>query len=131
MDATVAARACICATAACALVVAAGAVWAGGSIGDDDHDDGRPILGVVRDLGSGPLAEARVSATVTGTNSSFVTSTDANGKYRISGFGNDIDPKAVVVTCSKTGYKYLRFALRNPVIAPEAPIEADCLMERQ
>lgn len=114
-----------------ASVLLATGTWAGGSMGDDDdHDDSRNVIGFVRDLGSGPLSDARVAVGLRGSSSTFVTRTDSVGRYRITGFAADVDPKALAVTCTKDGFAHLRSILRNPNPPPEAPIEADCLMER-
>jgi hypothetical protein len=103
---------------------------AGGTMGDDDHDDSRNVVGFVRDLGAGPLPDARVTAVMKGTTSSFVTRADGAGHYRIAGLPADMDAKAVDVTCVKDGLKFVRAVLRNPSAPPEAPVEVDCLMEK-
>lgn len=114
-----------------AATLAAGAASAGGSMGDDDHDDSRNVVGIARDLGSGPLPDARVAATTKSGGSNFVTRTDPTGRYRITGFAADIDPKSLDVVCSKDGYRHIRSVMRNANPPPEAPVEIDCLMERQ
>lgn len=115
-----------------AAVAFAGAATAGGSMGDDDHDDSRHVIGVVRDLGAGPLGEARIAATLKGSGSSFIVRSDSpTGRYRVIGLAADLDPADIDITCSKDGYRHVRTVLRNKKPPPEAPIEADCLMERQ
>ena len=37
-----------------------------------------------------------------------VTRTDALGAYKVPGFGKEIDPKDVEVSCDKQGYKQTR-----------------------
>lgn len=118
-------------TIAVAGALSAGAALAGGSMGDDDHDDSRNLIGVVRDFGSGPMPDARIAATTKTGSSIFVTRTDQNGRYRITGFPADIDPNSLVVTCTRDGFRHVRSVMRNPNPPPEAPVEIDCLMERQ
>jgi hypothetical protein len=109
--------------------------WAGGT-GLDEHDDddaGTPFFGFAKDLdarGRG-LADTKVVAEIKGGNASLVTRTDAQGHFRIAGFGKDIDPNTVEITCSKDGYKLQRAARRKLSNDPGAPVEVDCLMVKQ
>lgn len=115
---------------ALAILVAALPAMAGGNMGDDDHDDSRNVVGFVRELGRGPVSDARVVIGLKGTTSTFVARTDDVGHYRITGLAADIDAKAVEVACTKDGLKHVRSVLRNPSAPPEAPVEVDCLMEK-
>jgi hypothetical protein len=113
----------------------AGAAWAGGSGLDeqDDADSGTPFFGFVKDLdarGKG-LADAKVVAEIKGGNASLVTRADAQGHFRIAGFGKDVDPGTIEITCSKDGYKLQRAARRKLSNDPGAPVEVDCLMVKQ
>ena len=121
--------------AALALGLAGTAAWAGGSGLDeqDDADAGTPFFGFVKDLdarGRG-IADAKVVAEIKGGNASLVTRTDAQGHFRIAGFGKDIDPNTVEITCSKEGYKLQRAARRRLSSDPGSPVEVDCLMAKQ
>ena len=121
--------------AALALAFAGAAAWAGGSGLDeqDDADAGTPFFGFVKDLdarGRG-LADAKVVAEIKGGNASLVTRADAQGHYRITGFGKDVDPNSVEVTCSVAGYKLDKAIRRKLSNDPGAPIEVDCLMAKQ
>jgi hypothetical protein len=129
-----------CAAASVGLVLAltlagAGGARAGGSGLDeqDDADAGTPFFGFVKDLdarGKG-LADAKVVAEIKGGNASLVTRADAQGHYRIAGFGRDVDPATIEITCSLDGYKLQRAARRKLSNDPGAPIEVDCLMVKQ
>ena len=121
--------------AALALALAHNGAWAGGSGLDeqDDADAGTPFFGFVKDLdarGRG-LADAKVVAEIKGGNASLVTRADAQGHYRITGFGKDVDPATVEITCTATGYRLERAARRKLSNDPGAPIEVDCLMTKQ
>ena len=60
-----------------------------------------------------------------------VTRTDALGAYKVPGFGKEISPDDVAVTCEKQGYKQNR-TLRRPLPPPDSkiPVETDCFMQR-
>jgi hypothetical protein len=121
--------------AALALALAGHGAWAGGSGLDeqDDADAGTPFFGFVKDLdarGRG-IADAKVVAEIKGGNASLVTRADAQGHYRITGFGKDVDPNSVEINCTVAGYRLERAARRKLSNDPGAPIEVDCLMSKQ
>jgi len=125
----------IAAGAALALTLAISGAWAGGSGLDeqDDADAGTPFFGFVKDLdarGRG-LADAKVVAEIKGGNASLVTRADAQGHYRITGFGKDVDPNTVEISCTVAGYTLQRAARRKLSNDPGAPVEVDCLMTKQ
>jgi hypothetical protein len=116
-------------------LAAAGGAWAGGTGLDeqDDEEAGTPFFGFAKDLdarGRG-IPDTKVTAELKGGNASLVTRTDAQGHFRISGFGKDVDPNQVEITCTKDGYKLQRAARRKLSNDPGAPIEVDCLMVKQ
>ncbi|HEY2136859.1 MAG TPA: carboxypeptidase-like regulatory domain-containing protein [Xanthobacteraceae bacterium] len=112
-----------------------GGAWAGGTGLDerDEDDAGTPFFGFAKDLdakGKG-IADTKVVAEVKGGNASLVTRTDAQGHFKISGFGKDVDPNTIEVTCSKEGYALQRAARRRLSNDPGSPVEVDCLMVKQ
>ena len=119
----------------CLTLAVPGGAWAGGT-GLDEHDEdeaGTPFFGFAKDLdarGKG-IADTKVVAEIKGGNASLVTRTDAQGHFRIAGFGKDIDPNTVEITCSKEGYKLQRAARRRLSSDPGSPVEVDCLMAKQ
>ena len=108
--------------------------WAGGSGLDeqDDADAGTPFFGFVKNVSlGGTIPDAKVVAEIKGGNASLVTRADAQGHYRITGFGKDVDPNTVEVSCSVAGYKLDKAIRRKLSNDPGAPIEVDCLMSKQ
>jgi hypothetical protein len=108
--------------------------WAGGS-GLDEQDEGEqgtPFFGFVKDLtNGGTMPDAKVVAEIKGGNASLVTRSDVQGHYRIAGFGKDVDPATIEITCTKDGYKLERSVRRKLSNDPGAPVEVDCLMVKQ
>ena len=115
----------------CALSIAA---WAGGAgFGDDDdnsEEEGPSYFGFVRDSSGATVPDAKVTVGVKG-RGGIVTRTDLLGTYKVPGFGKDIDPKDVEVTCDKQGYRRLRVTRRSaPSTDPKIPVETECTLER-
>jgi len=97
--------------------------------GDDLFGDsqGHPpqIIGIARDVSNfKPIAQARVVATLR--SQSFITMTDAEGRFRIEGF-TAFDPKAVEIACSKSGYTPVNVIRRQISADPNAPLEVECV----
>jgi hypothetical protein len=108
--------------------------WAGGSGLDevDEDEAGTPFFGFVKDVTlGGTMPDTKVVAEIKGGNASLVTRTDAQGHFRIAGFGKDINPDTVEITCSRDGYKLQRAVRRKLSNDPGAPVEVDCLMAKQ
>jgi hypothetical protein len=110
------------------------ALWAGGSgFGDDDdtsEDEGPPYFGFVRDASGATLPDAKVTVAVK-ERGGIVTRTDALGAYKVPGFGKEIDPKDVEISCEKEGFKQTRTLRRNlPPPDSKIPIETECTMQR-
>src|SRR4029079_17453850 len=84
------------------------ALWAGGSgFGDDDdpsEDEGPSYFGFVKDGSGATVPDAKVTVAVTD-RGGVVTRTDALVAYKVPGFGKEISPDDVAVTCEKQGYK--------------------------
>lgn len=110
------------------------AAWAGGAgFGDDDEnseEEGPSYFGFVRDSGGATIPDAKVTAGVKG-RGGVVTRTDLLGTYKVPGFGKDIDPKDVEVSCDKQGYRQARVVRRSaPNTDPKIPIETECTLQR-
>ena len=110
------------------------AVWAGGAgFGDDDDnsdEEGPAYFGFVRDGSGATVPDAKVTVGVKD-RGGVVTRTDALGAYKVPGFGKEIEPKDVEITCEREGYKQAR-VLRRKLPPPDSkiPIETDCFMQR-
>lgn len=115
-----------------ALVCAfAGAAWAGGEGGPDDHghDDGPNLFGFVKDSTGKTIRDAKVTADVKG-RPSVVARTNAAGAYRIPAFGKDISINNVTLSCAKDGYKQTKTIVKTrPSKTPPTAIEIECQMQ--
>jgi len=108
-------------------------VWSGGSDdeGPDAHqDDGPSYFGFVKDSSGATMPDAKVTVAVKD-RGGVVTRTDALGAYKVPGFGKEIEPKDVEITCEKEGYKQTRI-LRRRLPPPDSkiPVETECIMQR-
>ena len=106
------------------------ALWAGGSgFGeDDDHseEEGPAYFGFVKDTNGATVADAKVTVSVKD-RGGVITRTDALGAYRVPGFGKEVDPNEVLISCEKVGYKQVRVLRRQASGADEkTPIETEC-----
>ncbi len=108
-------------------------VWPGGSgdEGPDDHQDNGPsYFGFVKDANGKIVPDAKVTAEIKG-RGSVVTRSDKVGIYKLPGFGKEIDPKNVLISCSKDGYRQTRTLRRpQPSKAAVTVIEIECTLER-
>jgi hypothetical protein len=117
--------------AACILTTA---LWAGGSgFGDDDdHDEneGPAYFGFVKDTNGATIPDAKVTVSIKD-RGGVITRTDMLGAYRVPGFGKEISPDDVIISCEKAGYKQVR-VLRRKVqdASANTPIETECMMSR-
>jgi hypothetical protein len=116
------------------MCVMSTALWAGGSgFGDDDdpgEDEGPSYFGFVKDAGGGTIPDAKVTVSVKD-RGGVVTRTDALGAYKVPGFGKEISPNDVEISCEKPGYKQTRTLRRNlPPPDSKIPVETDCQMQR-
>jgi hypothetical protein len=115
-------------------VAAPASVWAGGTSFEDDDDapadEGPSYFGFVRDASGVGVADAKVTAELKD-RGALVTRTDIMGVYKIPGFGKDVDPKDVNISCAKDGFKQLR-TVRQPRANADAkdPIEIECYLQR-
>ena len=114
-------------TVTCALSVAA---WAGGAGFGDDQDTsaetGPSYFGFVRDTNGATVPDAKVTVAVKN-HGSVITRTDALGTYKVPGFGTDVNPRDVEVSCDKQ----VRVVRRSsPSTDPKIPIETECTLQR-
>src|SRR6185436_1249402 len=117
-----------------ATCVVSTALWAGGSgFGDDDdpsEDEGPPYFGFVKDTSGATMPDAKVTVAVKD-RGGVVTRTDALGAYKVPGFGKEVSPNDVEISCEKPGYKQNRILRRNlPPPDSKIPVETDCMMAR-
>jgi hypothetical protein len=117
-----------------AICIVSTAVWAGGSgFGDDDdnsEEEGPSYFGFVKDANGATMPDAKVTVGVKD-RGGVVTRTDALGAYKVPGFGKDVSPNDVQVSCEKQGYKQSR-VLRRPLPPPDSkiPVETECTLQR-
>src|SRR6185436_20197541 len=114
--------------------VMATVAWAGGSgFGDDDdagEDEGPPYFGFVKDANGATVPDSKVTVSVKD-RGGVVTRTDALGAYKVPGFGKEVSPNDVEISCEKPGYKQNRILRRNlPPPDSKIPVETDCMMAR-
>jgi hypothetical protein len=114
--------------------IVATAVWAGGSgFGDDDdagEDEGPPYFGFVRDANGSTMPDAKVTVAVKD-RGGVVTRTDALGAYKVPGFGLEVHPNDVEISCEKEGYRQQRTLRRSlPKEGTKIPVETECIMRR-
>jgi hypothetical protein len=105
---------------------------AGGTgFGDDDtsDDNGPSYFGFVREVDGPGISDAKVTAALKD-RGALVTRTDIMGVYKIPGFGKDVDPSDVSITCAKDGYKEANVE-RRPSSDPKDPVEIECYLQKQ
>jgi hypothetical protein len=114
------------------LTLLAGLARAGGdSVEGRDEDDNGGFFGEAKDIkGFRPVQSARVSAAAKD-GRTYITSTNAEGQFRMGGFGKEVNPDDVDVKCSANGYRSVDVIRRRMSSAPEAPVEVECLLERE
>ena len=116
-----------------AFVVAVPGLSHAGGVGfgedDSDEDGGPSYFGFVREVDGPGIADAKVTAALKD-RGALVTRTDIMGVYKIPGFGKDVDPKDVTISCSKEGYKQANVE-RRPGSDPKDPVEIECYLQKQ
>jgi hypothetical protein len=109
-------------------------VWAGGvtfdSPDDSDADSGPPFSGYVKDRDGNPVADAKITVTVTVFNSTLILRTESDGHFLVKGFDKSVDPKDVDISCSKDGYTEYAKSRRPQGSDPKAPIQVDCILQK-
>ena len=108
-------------------------LWAGGSDDEapDAHQDNGPnYFGFVKDSNGKTIPDAKITAEIKG-KGSVIARTNATGAYKLPGFGKDLPPSNVVISCSKDGYKQTRAVTRTPLNKkPLTAIEIECTMQK-
>jgi hypothetical protein len=113
------------------LVLSALSLAGGSGFGEDDSDDdnGPSYFGFVREVDGPGIADAKVTAALKD-RGALVTRTDIMGVYKIPGFGKDVDPKDITISCAKEGYKETSVE-RRPGSDPKDPVEIECYLQKQ
>jgi len=96
---------------------------------DDNADEGPSYFGFVRQVDGPGVADAKVTAELKD-RGALVTRTDIMGVYKIPGFGKDINPDDVTISCAKEGYKEASVE-RRPRGDAKDPIEVECYLQKQ
>ena len=100
--------------------------------GEDDHDHGAPFFGEAKDVqGMKPVYGVQVKAEVTGRRFTLFVNTNDEGRFKLPGFGKDVDPENVAVTCKKDGYRTIEVVRRRLSSAADSPVEVECLLDHQ
>jgi hypothetical protein len=117
-----------------ATLALTGAAWAGGGgFGSDEADDkdaGPPFFGVIKDKDGKTVVDAKITVTITKTNSTLVLRSDSQGHFFVRGFDKSIDPNDVTLSCSKDGYRSAD-AVKAPSSGSSAPIEVICVLDHE
>jgi hypothetical protein len=129
-------RAAICLIVAIGFVAAGlAAARAGGiTFGDDDPDNGANqgpyFFGFIHDANGASVADAKVTATVKA-GGALVTRSNSMGVYKIPGFGKDVNPDDVEISCAKDGYKPDGVVRRPRDPAATDPVEIECNLKKE
>jgi hypothetical protein len=116
-----------------AVILATPSLARAGGVGfsDDDTsnaDEGPSYFGFVREVDGPGISDAKVTAELKD-KGALVTRTDIMGVYKIPGFGKDINPDDIIISCAKDGYKEAN-VLRRPQSDPKDPIEIECYLKK-
>jgi hypothetical protein len=116
---------------ACTIAVPNLSRAGGVGFGDEDTDDdnGPSYFGFVREVDGPGISDAKVTAALKD-RGALVTRTDIMGVYKIPGFGKDVDPNDVSISCAKDGYKEANVE-RRPSSDPKDPVEIECYLQKQ
>jgi hypothetical protein len=102
-----------------------------GDDNDNNTDQGPYFFGFVRDDTGSSVPDAKVTATVKA-GGALVTRTNGMGVYKIPGFGKNVDPDSIDISCAKDGYKQ-DTVLRRPHAAGDNadPVEVECTLKKE
>ena len=107
-----------------------------GGIGFSDEEintggDGPAFFGFVRLVDGPGVADAKVTAELKN-RGALVTRTDILGIYKFPGFGKDINPDDVIISCAKDGYKQANVQRMPHVVGDtKDPVEVECYLQKQ
>lgn len=91
--------------------------------------DGPSFFGFVRVVDGAGINDAKVTGKLNG--GALVTATDVLGLYKLPGFGKDVNPDDVAISCAKDGYKQANVVRRpHPAGDMKDPIEIDCYLQK-
>lgn len=123
---------CLFAAAMAASALAMPAFAGDGSYEPDDTEEhGAPFFGEVKDIRTfDPVQGVLIRMQLRGTSQFIVFHSDADGRFRRPGLGPDVDPDKVDVICEKPGYKSVDVIRRRVSSTKDAPVEVECLMQR-
>jgi hypothetical protein len=107
-----------------------------GGVGFRDEDtntggEGASFFGFVRLVDGPGIADAKVTAELKN-KGALVTRTDIMGVYKIPGFGQDVNPDDVIISCAKDGYKQASvFRVQHASGDTKDPVEVECYLQKQ
>jgi hypothetical protein len=111
-----------------AIVLPSWKSCAGEALSERDEEDGPRFFGEAKEVGSLRSIEGvRVKAEL-GARRLFVN-TNAEGRFKLPGFGKETVADNVTISCAKEGYRTLDVSRRRLSSAADAPVEVDCLLE--
>jgi hypothetical protein len=91
--------------------------------------EGTPFFGFVREVGGAGINDAKVTGDLKG--GALVTTSDVLGLYKLPGFGPNVNPDDVVISCAKDGYKQANVVRRpHPAGDMKDPVEVDCYLQK-
>jgi hypothetical protein len=97
----------------------------------DDHANGAPFFGEAKDVSSQrPLAAVQVKLSAKGGWPVHINTND-EGYFKLGGLGKAVNPDTVEIACAKQGYRTLDVLRRRISSAADAPVEIECLLERE
>lgn len=110
-------------------------VHAGGSdieaTANSDKEHGPPFFGEAMVVqGMKPLEGVRIKAQLKGRPLPVITATNDEGRFSIRGFGRNVDPANVSVSCDMDGYKLIDLTRRRVSKATDAATVVECLFEK-
>jgi hypothetical protein len=98
---------------------------------DNQGGEGPSFFGFVRLVDGPGIGDAKVTAELK-SRGALVMRTDIMGVYKIPGFGKDVNPDDVIISCAKDGYKQAN-VVRMPHDSGDTqdPVEVECYLQKQ